>query len=130
MNRLNIKNVYNYIAPKYHQKRIKDLKLVNLINKIRPDFVLNNIGGGTQEILGLYLKDRIKVKTTIICTGAALSFFTGDQAPILKIIDKFYLGWLTRIIFKPQLFLLRYIKSFKLFFIVKNSKISLVNKSN
>ena len=124
LNELGVKKVYNYIAPKYNPKNIKDFKLVNLINKTKPDFILNNIGGGTQEILGLYLKEKIKYKTTIICTGAAISFFTGDQAPILKIIDKFYLGWLTRIIFKPQIFLLRYINSFKLFFMVKKSKIT------
>ena len=84
---------------------------------------MTNIGGGTQEILGLYIKKNLKYKTTILCTGGAISFFTGDRAPINSLIDKFYLGWLIRIIFNPRLFFIRYFLAFKLFNIVLKNKI-------
>ena len=82
------------------------------------------IGGGIQEILGLYLKEKLRFKTTIICTGAAISFYTGDQAPIGNKMDKLFLGWLVRIIYDPKIYLMRYIKAIKLikiFFKYKNT---------
>ena len=79
---LGVEKIYNYLAPDYQLKSLSDKKLLRLIKKFRPDFVLTNIGGGKQEILGLYLKKNLKIKTTILCTGAAISFFTKDQAPI------------------------------------------------
>ena len=128
LNKLGVKKVYNYIAPKYNPKNIIDLKLVDLINKIKPDFVLNNIGGGTQEILGLYLRERIKYKTTIICTGAAISFFTGDQAPINNLVDRLYLGWLVRLIFNPFTFFKRYFIALRLIPLVLFNKVKVINE--
>ena len=61
-----------------------------------------------------------------MCTGAAISFFTGDQAPINVFFDKIYLGWLIRIIFNPRVFLLRYIKTLKLINIVLNNNIKVI----
>ena len=86
--KIGIKKIYSYVAPNYKPSNLIDKKLIKKINKIKPDYILTNIGGGTQEILGLYLKKNLKNKTTIICTGGAISFFTGDQAPITKFIDK------------------------------------------
>ena len=85
-----------------------------------------NIGGGKQEILGFYLKKNLKFKTPIYCTGGAIAFFTGNQAPINRLIDKLYLGWFFRILFNPNIYLLRYLGSFKLFFIVLFSKIKVL----
>ena len=79
---------------------------------------MTNIGGGTQEILGLFLKKKLKIKTTILCTGGAISFFTGYQSPINYIIDRLFLGWLVRIIFRPKVFFSRYFKAIKLISIV------------
>ena len=118
------KNINNYIAPQY-TKKISDKKLLNIIKRIRPEYILLNIGGGTQEILGLYIKNNINFKCTIICSGAAISFFTGDQAPINVFFDKIYLGWLMRIIFNPSDFLPRYLKSIKLINIVLNNNIKI-----
>ena len=98
-----------------------------MANKIKPDFILNNIGGGTQEILGLYLKKNIKFKTTILCTGGAISFFTGDQAPINNLIDKFYLGWLVRLIFNPLIFFKRYLIALRLIPLVLFNKVEIKN---
>jgi len=87
--------------------------------------IIINIGGGIQEILGFYLKNNIKYKPMIICTGAAISCLAKDQAPINNFIDKIYLGWLLRIIFHPSAFFPRYIYAFKLFFLVLKNKITI-----
>lgn len=115
--------LFNYISPTYNASKIKDKKLLEIASNLKPDFIILNLGGGVQEILGFYLKKNLKKKTKIICTGAAISFFTKDQAPINQIFDKFFLGWFIRILFKPSVFLPRYLKSFKLFQIVLNEKI-------
>ena len=72
-NNINISG--QYIAPLYKKKfKIKDSKLLDNLNKSKPDYILINLGGGIQEILGHYLKKNLNYKPTIICTGAALSF--------------------------------------------------------
>ena len=100
----NINKVHQYIAPIYKKKNVIDKKLVRKINKIKPKYIIINLGGGIQEILGNYLKKKLKFKPSIICSGAAISFFTGQQAPLTDFIDKIYLGWLLRIIFNPFIF--------------------------
>jgi len=112
--KMGVKKVYSYIAPIYKNSNIVDKKLINEIKKIKPDFILTNIAGGKQEILGLYLKKKLNFKTSIYCTGAAISFFTGQQPPVNKFFDYLYLGWFIRILFNPKLFLLRYLSAFKL----------------
>ncbi len=106
-------NFKSYIAPNY-KKNIMDPVLLKLINKFKPKYIIMNIGGGTQEPLAIYLRNRIKFKVSIMCTGAAIAFMTGEQAPINKFIDKFYLGWLMRIVWSPKLYLGRILKSFKI----------------
>ena len=113
---LKSKKIFNfktYIAPNYNKKFI-DLKLLNLINNYKPKYIVINIGGGSQEPLAIYINKNIKYNASIMCTGAALAFMTGEQAPINKFIDKIYLGWLTRIIWNPKLYLGRILKSFKI----------------
>ena len=127
LKKLGVKKVYNYLAPNYEIKNFSDRKLLNKIKKVNPDFILTNIGGGKQEILGLYLKKNLKTKTTILCTGAAISFFTRDQAPINSLIDKLYLGWFLRLIFNPFVFLKRYLYGLKLIPMVIFSKIKTIN---
>ena len=124
---LGLKKIYNYIAPKYNSSELTDKKLLNLLNKVKPNFILINIGGGTQEVLGLYLKEKLGFKPTILCTGAAISFFTKDQAPINNFVDRFYLGWFLRLIFNPLIFFKRYIFGLKLIPMVIFSKIKILN---
>jgi len=121
------KNINNYIAPIYNPNNLKDLKLLKLLKKNRPKIILINIGGGTQEVLGLYLKKNLKFRCKIICTGAAISFFTKDQAHINDFIDKNYIGWLVRFLFNPITFGLRLIYAFKLIKIVINGKVKNVS---
>jgi N-acetylglucosaminyldiphosphoundecaprenol N-acetyl-beta-D-mannosaminyltransferase len=82
-----------------------------------------NLGGNVQEVLGYYLKKKLGFKPIIICSGAAISYFTKQQAPINDFLDAIYLGWLIRIVFSPKIFLLRYLRAFKLFLIVYNSTV-------
>ena len=107
----NIKNVKSYIAPKYEHNNVYDQKLIKLIKKYKPKYIIINIGGEIQEILGLFIKNNTSDKISIICTGAAIAFLTKRQAPINDVIDKFYLGWLARIVFNPRKSLVRTIKS-------------------
>ena len=123
---LGLKNIYNYLAPEYKIKDLSDKKLLKKLKKIKPDFILTNISGGKQEILGLYLKENINMKMTILCTGGAISFFTKDQAPINNLIDQFYLGWFVRLMFNPVLFFSRYIRGLKLVPMVIFSKIKVI----
>jgi len=108
-------NQKNYCAPIYNLSNYKDFKLLKEINFYRPDFIVINLGGGIQEPLGAFIKKNIKKKNTaILCTGAAISFLTKVQAPINEFYDKFYLGWMVRLIHKPRNYFPRVISSFKL----------------
>ena len=127
LRKLGIKKIYSYLAPQYNPFDLSDKKLLTLLRKKKPNFILTNIGGGTQEILGLYLKQKLGFKTTILCTGGAISFFTGDQAPINNFTDKFYLGWLIRLIFNPIVFFKRYVFGLRLIPMVIFNKIIIIN---
>ena len=127
LRKLGIKKIYSYLAPQYNPLDLSDQKLLTLLKKKKPNFILTNIGGGTQEILGLYLKQKLGFKTTILCTGGAISFFTGDQAPINNFTDKFYLGWLIRLIFNPIVFFKRYVFGLRLIPMVIFNKITIIN---
>ena len=115
LKKLGVKKIYSYVAPKYDPKNLLDKKLLKQIIETKPSFIMTNIGGGTQEVLGLYIKKNVKFRVNILCTGGAISFFTGDQAPINSLIDKLYLGWLIRLIFNPFTFIKRLVYALKLF---------------
>ena len=116
----NFSKIKTYIAPHYSNSKSKmDAKLILLIKKIKPKYVLINIGGGTQEVLAEYLYNHINKKTSILCLGAAIAFLTGSQAHISDRMDKFYLGWLARMVHSPKKYFSRILVSFtlvKLFF--------------
>lgn len=109
----NFFKIKSYIAPKYFSTII-DLKLISILIKDKPEIIIVNLGGETQEQLANYIIKNINFKTSILCTGAAIAFMTKQQAPINEWIDKYYLGWLVRLIFKPKIYYLRLIESFKL----------------
>lgn len=115
---------FQYIAPFYKRnKSIEDTTLLKILNKKKPKIILINLGGGIQEVLGNYLKNNLNYSPLIICTGAAISFFTRQQAPINSLIDNLYLGWLIRCIFKPKQFIPRYLNSFRLIFKIAGTNI-------
>ena len=118
------KKILSYNALIYKTNKIKDPKLINIINKYKPFYVLINIGGGKQEPLAFYVKKKIKFRLTILCLGGAIDFITRFQAPINEFIDKIYLGWLLRIIYNPKIFFMRVFKSLNLiFFFIKHKKL-------
>ena len=111
-------NLKTYIAP-YYKGRIEDYKLLKIIKTFKPKYVIINIGGETEEILALFLNNKLKNNTSIICTGAAIAFLTKTQAPINDFVDKYYFGWLVRLIYNPRKYFSRTVRSIsliKLFF--------------
>lgn len=102
-----------YLAPMYGQE-IEDPALLALLERLRPQHVVVTIGGGTQERLGLYLKQRLSYRPSIHCIGAAIAFLSGDQVGIPVWADKLYLGWLFRTIADPKRFGPRYWEARKL----------------
>ena len=123
-----IEKSYQYVAPMYSDKKIDDKLLLDKLNSIseKPKFIMINLGSGVQEPLGYYLKQNLNYNPGIICTGAAISFFTKSQANISPFIDKLGLGWLWRCISNPIVFIPRYLSAFRLFFLILKTKIKVV----
>lgn len=109
------KKIFLYVAPIY-RNNIKDLKIINMIKRIKPHYTIINIGGEKQEPLAYYITKKIKIKTAIFCLGAAIDFKTKLQAPINLFWDHIYVGWLIRLIFNPVKFFRRTVNSIKLIF--------------
>jgi UDP-N-acetyl-D-mannosaminuronic acid transferase (WecB/TagA/CpsF family) len=118
----------HYLCPIYKQDLFYDKKLITLIIKYKPKIIIINIGGGAQEQLALYIKNTSSWKTSILCTGAALSFKsnTSNFFKINILIDKLYLGWLVRSLNNPSFFYLRVLKSLKLINLVFKTKIKFI----
>ena len=95
-----------YLAPRY-QPIVHDETLVALLEKHRPEQIIIAIGGGPQEKLGRYLRNRCTFAPAIHCIGAALGFLTGDQVAIPDWADRLYLGWLFRLFAQPRVFIPR-----------------------
>jgi UDP-N-acetyl-D-mannosaminuronic acid transferase (WecB/TagA/CpsF family) len=123
----NFKFVNNYICPIYNKNNhIVDKKLLRKIFIYNPNIIIINIAGGVQELLAYYLNSKLKKKTIILCTGAALSFHSGEDAKITTIIDNLYLGWFMRVIYNPKIFFKRIFFSIGLVKLVIKSRIKVV----
>lgn len=109
-----LSNENSYLAPMYDKSKIEDAQLLKVIEEKKPKYVILNLGGGVQEILGAYLKSNLSYKPAIICTGAAIAFLTGEQAHIPTWADRLFMGWLIRCIEKPKMYIPRYLNAFKL----------------
>jgi N-acetylglucosaminyldiphosphoundecaprenol N-acetyl-beta-D-mannosaminyltransferase len=108
-----------YLAPIYPKTgKISDDELLAKIEKSKPKYVFIQLGGGTQERLGLFLKQKLSFKPAIICTGAALAFLSGQQAKIPMWADHLFIGWFLRCIHQPKVFIPRYMKAFKLIYLL------------
>jgi len=101
-----IKMENSYVAPRYGSE-VEDRDLVALIDQHRPAHVIIAIGSGAQEKLGYYLRENLSYRPAIHCVGAALGFITGDQGAIPEWADRFYLGWLWRLVAQPRIFIPR-----------------------
>ena len=114
-----ISEEFVYVAPIYEQKgEIIDDQLLECVERLKPKNLFIQLGGGVQERLGLYLKNSLSQAPSILCTGAALAFLSGQQAAIPTWVDRFYLGWLFRCVDQPRVFIPRYLKSFRLLYLL------------
>lgn len=102
-----------YLAPMYGRE-IEDPTLLAMLERLKPQHIIATVGGGTQERLGLYLKQRLSYRPAIHCIGAAIAFLSGDQVGIPVWADKMYLGWLFRTVADPKRFGPRYWEARKL----------------
>jgi UDP-N-acetyl-D-mannosaminuronic acid transferase (WecB/TagA/CpsF family) len=99
------------------QKRgysIADDALVAILQSRKPKHIIVGIGGGTQEKLGLYLREHLSYRPAIHCIGAALAFVTGDQKPIPIWADRMYLGWFLRLARAPHHYARRFAPALRL----------------
>jgi UDP-N-acetyl-D-mannosaminuronic acid transferase (WecB/TagA/CpsF family) len=105
-----------YLAPFYQSDdAFKDTTLGQIIDEFEADWVILCIGGGRQEKLAYWLSGDRAIcdrKPAVLCTGAAIAFFTGGQASIPEWADRLYLGWLFRIFENPKLYIPRYFAAF------------------
>lgn len=100
------------VAPFYSDPgNLVDPELLAKLESERPSWVILNIAGGKQEKLGLYLRRNLSYSPAIVCTGAAIAFLSGEQAYIPSWVDRFYLGWLARIVQSPKRYLTRYLEA-------------------
>jgi N-acetylglucosaminyldiphosphoundecaprenol N-acetyl-beta-D-mannosaminyltransferase len=123
-----IKKSFQYVAPIYGNGKIEDKFLINRLNTLttKPKYIMINLGSGVQEPLGHYLKQNLNFNPGIICTGAAIAFFTGRQANISPFIDKLSLGWLWRCIRNPKVFIPRYLSAFSLLFLILKADVKVI----
>lgn len=103
-----------YVAPIYPKGAIADPELLKLIEAEHPRYILVNLGGGVQEPLGLYLKENLSYRPSIICVGAAIAFITGMQATIPVWAETLMLGWFLRCLHAPRKFAPRIWKGLRL----------------
>jgi N-acetylglucosaminyldiphosphoundecaprenol N-acetyl-beta-D-mannosaminyltransferase len=106
-NNVNVANEDVYLAPLYGAV-ISDEELLQRIEERKPRHIVLGVGGGTQERLGLFLKQKLSYRPAIHCIGAAIAFLSGDQVRIPMWADRVGLGWLCRSLADPLRFLPRY----------------------
>lgn len=97
----------SYHAPLYGRE-IQDPGLVDRLERLQPQHIVVTLGGGTQERLGLYLKQHLSYRPAIHCLGAAIAFLSGDQVYIPIWADQYYLGWFFRSASEPKRYIPRY----------------------
>jgi N-acetylglucosaminyldiphosphoundecaprenol N-acetyl-beta-D-mannosaminyltransferase len=85
----------------------KDHALLLGIEKQRAKNIVIALGAGTQEKLGLYLREYLLQRPNIHCVGAALGFLTGEERPIPEWAERCRLGWLFRLLAQPRMLLPR-----------------------
>jgi UDP-N-acetyl-D-mannosaminuronic acid transferase (WecB/TagA/CpsF family) len=87
---------------------IEDLELLRRVEQRRPHHVVLGLGGGTQERLGLYLKQNLGYRPAIHCIGAAIAILSGDQVRIPVWAEDLGLAWLWRCLSNPKRYVPRY----------------------
>lgn len=107
------------LAPFYPRRGIvEDRVLLLKLEESRPRFIFICVGSGPQEKLGLWLKQNLSYRPAIICIGAAIGFLSGDQVRIPAWADRICIGWLLRCLSNPLRFIPRYVKAFRLVYLI------------
>ena len=91
-----------------HGYSIADDTLVAIIEQCKPRHIIIGIGSGMQDRLGSYLKHQLGYRPGIYCIGAAPGFVTGDQIIIPTWADRFFVGWIFRLLAHPRTLLPRF----------------------
>lgn len=77
------------------------------IEERRLEHIVIALRTGTQEPLGIYLRDFLLYRPRIHCVGSALDFLTGGESHIPEALERRHLGWLSRLVAQPSLILPR-----------------------
>ncbi len=93
---------------------IADPYLVSILEQRKPKHIIIGIGGGMQDKLGSYLKRSLSYRPPIYCIGAAPGFVTGDQVVIPMWADRFFVGWIFRLMSQPRTYFVRYARAWLL----------------
>lgn len=117
-----------YVAP-FYGSVIDDPILLERLHQRRPKHIVVAIGGGTQERLGLYIRQQLNYSPSIHCVGAAIAFLSGDQVHIPVWADRMYLGWLLRCLSNPKRYLPRYWDARKLLSLMIRHRSSLPGRA-
>lgn len=111
-----------YVAPYYAKTGLSDEALWERLQQQRPRVIVLCIGGGVQERLGWWLREKYREAglpcPAILCTGAAIGFLSGNQVSIPAWADRVYLGWLFRCLYEPRKFIPRYWSALPLIWLI------------
>ena len=99
---------YNRDLSSASQPVVEDPALIAILESRKPKHIIIGIGGGMQDKLGSYLKRKLSYHPAIYCIGAAPGFVTGDQVVIPMWADRFFVGWIFRLIAQPRTLLPRF----------------------
>ena len=103
-----------FLAPVYDRSKIEDPDLLKRIEEKQPKLVVLCVGGGVQEPLGAWLRANLSYRPTILCTGAAIAFLSNVQTNIPPWADRYFLGWILRILNQPALYSKRFLSALPL----------------
>jgi N-acetylglucosaminyldiphosphoundecaprenol N-acetyl-beta-D-mannosaminyltransferase len=117
-----------YLAPMY-DRIIDDPELLRRLDERRPQHIILGLGGGTQEPLGFYLKQKLSYQPAIHGIGAAIGFLSGEQVRIPTWADDLGLGWLWRSLSSPSRYGARYWDARRLIPLLIRYKDKLPNKA-
>ena len=85
----------------------EDHALLLQLEERRPRHVIVALRAGTQEKLGLYLREYLLYKPSIHCIGAALGFLSGFEGTMPAWAERYQLGWAARLFSQPSMLIPR-----------------------
>ena len=116
----NIKNKgYNIVMNGHHgyfkKEGDENVKVIETINKLKPDFLIVGFGMPLQEKWLIENHELINAKVTIL-GGAYLDWISGDVKVPPQIVSKIGIEWFYRLVLEPQRLAGRYLVGIPQFF--------------